>query len=52
VAVKKVFEKMKDAGIAEKTLRRAKCDLGVVAEKDGMEAGGTGRFPEGQVGTL
>jgi hypothetical protein len=53
VAVPKIMDEAKKACIAEKTLRRAKEDLGVKASKTGMSGGWSWELPTGTAwGTL
>ena len=45
VSSKELFEHAKEAGIAEKTLRRAARQIGVLIRKEGFEGGWTWSFP-------
>ncbi len=50
VPSKEILRQARDAGINEKTLRRAKGDIGVTARKDGFDAGWIWELPQHEDG--
>ncbi|CCF85910.1 hypothetical protein NITHO_6130001 [Nitrolancea hollandica Lb] len=50
VAAKEILRQAREAGINEKTLRRAKGDIGVLARKGGFDAGWTWDLPHPEDG--